>query len=247
LAEPAVGPRFFALVPCAGSGQRAGAAGPKQYQAVAGQALVLHTLAALRQVPQLAAIGVVVAPDDGFDFPVDARLFVANCGGSTRTISVLNGLTALTDRGADANDWVLVHDAARCLVLANSVTQLIAQCEHDAVGGLLACPLPDTLKVGQDGRVTQTLARSDKWLAQTPQMFRIGPLQSALAAALARGLALTDEASAMEAAGLAPKLVACSAMNFKVTYPDDFALAQAVLLGRQVLTATPPTPFTPTP
>ena len=135
--------------------------------------------------------------------------------------------------GADANDWVLVHDAARCLIEAEDVKRLIRTCEHDAVGGLLALPLPDTLKAEAHGRVAATVDRSDKWLAQTPQMFRLGALHAALSLTADRGFAgVTDEASAMEMAGHAPQLVRGSAQNFKVTYPEDFALAEAVLRSR---------------
>jgi 2-C-methyl-D-erythritol 4-phosphate cytidylyltransferase len=145
---------------------------------------------------------------------------------------VRRGLDALIRSGAQAADWVLVHDAARCLVTPAQINQLIDACQHDAVGGLLAHPLPDTLKQAADGRVAATLDRSDKWLAQTPQMFRIGLLTQALDAAESAGSAVTDESSAIEALGLAPRLVAGSAQNFKVTYPDDFALAEAILLNR---------------
>jgi 2-C-methyl-D-erythritol 4-phosphate cytidylyltransferase len=126
-----------------------------------------------------------------------------------------------------------VHDAARCLIEPEQVRGLIERCRGDAVGGLLALPLPDTLKSERDGRVEQTLERAGKWLAQTPQMFRLGALEQALNLAQAQGLAVTDEASAMEAQGLAPLLVSGSAQNFKVTYPQDFRLAQAVLSSRQ--------------
>lgn len=132
-------------------------------------------------------------------------------------------------QGAVAHDWVLVHDAARCLVTPAQINALIDACQGDAVGGLLALKLPDTLKREQGGRVAATVDRSDKWLAQTPQMFRLGDLQTALHAA---GEAVTDEASAMEFMGQAPLLVEGSAQNFKVTYPQDFALAQAVLAAR---------------
>jgi 2-C-methyl-D-erythritol 4-phosphate cytidylyltransferase len=132
--------------------------------------------------------------------------------------------------GADQNDWVLVHDAARCLVTPEQVRALINECRNDAVGGLLAQKLPDTLKTERDGRVASTVDRSDKWLAQTPQMFRIGALIDALQQA---GDAVTDESSAMEAAGLSPRLVNGSAQNFKVTYPEDFALAEAIFERRR--------------
>jgi 2-C-methyl-D-erythritol 4-phosphate cytidylyltransferase len=128
---------------------------------------------------------------------------------------------------------VLVHDAARCLITAALVDALIDACADDAVGGLLALPLPDTLKRAVDGRVAATVPREDKWLAQTPQMFRLGALQQALVAQVPTGFAgVTDEASALEMAGLQPLLVVGSAHNFKVTYAQDFALAQAVLHSR---------------
>ncbi|PQA78253.1 2-C-methyl-D-erythritol 4-phosphate cytidylyltransferase [Rhodoferax sp. TS-BS-61-7] len=225
--------RFFALIPCAGNGSRSGAAGPKQYQSIAGQPMVLHTLAAFAAVPRLGGILVVVSAGDTFfdapDRPLNAIFSIAACGGSTRAASVLNGISALMAQGAVAHDWVLVHDAARCLVTPAQINALIDACQGDAVGGLLALKLPDTLKREQGGRVAATVDRSDKWLAQTPQMFRLGDLQTALHAA---GEAVTDEASAMEFMGQAPLLVEGSAQNFKVTYPQDFALAQAVLAAR---------------
>lgn len=225
--------RFFALIPCAGNGSRSGAAGPKQYQAIAGQPMVLHTLAAFAAVPRLSRTLVVVsAGDTFFDTPGcggGATVFVSDCGGSTRAISVFNGISALREQGAMAHDWVLVHDAARCLITPEQINALIDACQGDAVGGLLALKLPDTLKQAREGRVAATVDRSDKWLAQTPQMFRLADLQAALHTA---GDAVTDEASAMEFMGQAPLLVEGSAQNFKVTYPQDFALAQAVLAAR---------------
>ncbi|MDZ7918734.1 2-C-methyl-D-erythritol 4-phosphate cytidylyltransferase [Rhodoferax sp.] len=223
-------PRLWALVPCAGNGSRARADGPKQYTPVAGQPMVLHTLAALRGVHRLAGTLVVVSAGDTFFESHDATVLVAACGGSTRAKTVFNGLNALRAQGSQADDWVLVHDAARCLVTAAQIDALIDACVDDPVGGLLALKLPDTLKQEQDGRVAQTVDRSDKWLAQTPQMFRIGALQQALEAA---GDAVTDESSAMEFLGLQPRLVEGSAQNFKVTYPQDFALAEAVLAARK--------------
>ena len=222
--------RFFALIPCAGQGSRAGTPGAKQYQAIAGRAMVLHTLAAFSDVERLSGTLVVVAPGDPFfDQALNKRFEVAACGGASRAASVRSGLQALVSSGAEEHDWVLVHDAARCLITAAQINQLIDACEHDEVGGLLAHKLPDTLKVEAGGRVAATIDRNDKWLAQTPQMFRVGALSRALDLA---GPAVTDESSAMEALGLAPKLVAGSAQNFKVTYPEDFALAEAILLTR---------------
>lgn len=227
---PNPAPRCHALLPCAGSGSRAGTAAPKQYQPVAGLPMVLHTLAAFQAVDRIERCLVVVAPGDRFLSIDDPHIQLARVGGSTRAASVFHGLQALLDSGADDSDWVLVHDAARCLITPAQIDQLLDACLEDEVGGLLAWPLPDTLKVAQAGRVAATLPRADKWLAQTPQMFRIGSLIEALELA---GDAVTDESSAIEAMGLSPKLVLGSAQNFKVTYPEDFALAHALLQSRQ--------------
>lgn len=232
LVTPLVGANCYALVPCAGVGARAGTAGPKQYARLAGQTVVAHTLAALRRVSRLTATLVVLAPGDTeFEAAAPrfrgARAWVERCGGATRAASVSAGLAALRSRGAGAQDWVLVHDAARCLVRAATIERLIADCASDAVGGLLAWPLADTLKQADaHGRVAATLDRGDKWLAQTPQMFRLGLLQDALAQA---GTAVTDEASAIEALGHAPRLVRGEADNFKLTWPADFAIAERLL------------------
>ncbi len=225
--------RCFALLPCAGVGARAGGDLPKQYQPVLGQPMVMHTLAAFQAVPRVTHVWVVVAPTDGFWPVAHPAVSLARCGGNSRAGSVFNGLQAMRDAGARATDWVLVHDAARCLITPAQITALMDACEPDPVGGLLALKLPDTLKAEAAGRVVATVDRGDKWLAQTPQMFRLGPLQAALQAQAANGFAgVTDEASAMELAGHAPLLVPGSAQNFKVTYPEDFALAEAILRSR---------------
>lgn len=227
-------PRLFALVPCAGVGARAGTAAPKQYTPLAGQAVVAHTLQALQAVPRLAATLVVLSPqDDQFERHAPAffgpQAWVARCGGDSRALSVLNGLGALRERGVGDDDWVLVHDAARCLLRPAWVDRLIDACVDDPVGGLLALPLADTLKQASHGRVAATLDRQAKWLAQTPQMFRLGLLHHALAAGTA---GVTDESSAIEALGRAPRLVPGEAENFKLTWPADFALAQRLLETR---------------
>jgi len=200
--------------------------------------MVRHTVGAFRALPDtFAAVWVVVSPsDDDFlevfpDFNQGNEVLLVG-GGATRAATVLNGLKAMVEQpgGAALGDWVLVHDAARCLVTPEQIKALIRECRNDVVGGLLAQKLPDTLKTERDGRVASTLDRSDKWLAQTPQMFRIGALIDALRQA---GDAVTDESSAMEAVGLSPRLVSGSAQNFKVTYPEDFALAEAILERRR--------------
>ncbi len=223
--------RLHALVPCAGSGVRAGAAGAKQYVEIAGRSMVAHTLAALFAVSRLARVLVVLAPDDGrfaalSDVPRDRRLCIARCGGETRARTVAAGLDELARLGAAADDWVLVHDAARCLVRTEWVDGLIDACIDDPVGGLLAAPVSDTIKREAAGRVEATVPRWGLWQAQTPQMFRLGTLSDALSRA---GSSATDESSAIEAMGLAPRLVACSAENFKVTHAADFSTAAAIL------------------
>ncbi|MBC7735059.1 MAG: 2-C-methyl-D-erythritol 4-phosphate cytidylyltransferase [Bacteriovorax sp.] len=234
-AAPGRAPRLYALVPCAGVGERSGADGPKQYAALLGQSLVAHTLAALAQVKRLSATLVVLGVQDA-QFERHASAFTgwsARVGGATRAQTVANGLDELVQRGAAPQDWVLVHDAARCLVRPEWVDALIDACLPDPVGGLLALPVADTLKVEGDGerfgRVQATIARHAKWQAQTPQMFRLQPLRDALGAA---GANVTDEASAIEAQGLAPRLVQGSLENFKVTYPTDFNLAERLLRTR---------------
>ena len=232
--SPSASPRFFALVPCAGVGARSGADRPKQYVPLNGRPLVAHTLDALARVRRLTATLVVLSPgDDTFqalmpDFEGPAG-WLAWCGGDTRAQSVAAGLEALVSQGALEDDWVLVHDAARCLLQAAWVDRLIDSCHADAVGGLLALPLADTLKAEHDGRVAGTVPRNGKWAAQTPQMFRIGLLKRALGTLTAL---ITDESSAVEALGLQPLLVPGSVENFKVTYPEDFLLASRLLASR---------------
>jgi 2-C-methyl-D-erythritol 4-phosphate cytidylyltransferase len=229
-----VASRFYVVIPCAGSGSRAGTVQPKQYQQIAGMPMVLHTLKAFENVPRIARGLLVLAPDDVHMREVLLKhpqpLFdLAYVGGASRADSVLAGLRTLRTQGAQDTDWVLVHDAARCLVTSEQINALIDACQADPVGGLLAHPLADTLKQEASGRVSQTVDRADKWLAQTPQMFHLADLVQALESA---GSSVTDEASAIEASGRSPKLVPASSHNFKVTYSEDFALAEAILKTR---------------
>ena len=251
--------RFFALVPCAGSGSRSGAAGPKQYETLAGRALVLWTLEALARVAELDGTLVVLSPGDTQfaalsaegDAEAAAACWRANVGGATRAETVFAGLHDLLARGALEDDWVLVHDAARCLVRPESIRRLIADCRDDAVGGLLAMPVADTLKratahagahaprADAHARVDVTVPRERVWAAQTPQMFRIGALRDALRAGFAQvDLAITDEASAIEATGRSPRLVRGDFENIKVTWPEDFALAERLLRTRSTKAST---------
>jgi len=226
-----MGPRYFALVPAAGSGRRAGLDAPKQHHRLAGRRVLDHTLAALAAVPAIAGIAVVLAPDDQRAVGDGQRVRVWRVGGASRAESVANGLAALAEAGVRDHDWVLVHDAARCLVRAVDVERLIAACGDDPVGGLLAVPLADTLKQADgEGRVLATLPREGKWLAQTPQMFRLGLLRQALQARRAQGFAgITDEASAVEALGWRPLLARGHTHNIKITYPEDVTMAESLL------------------
>jgi 2-C-methyl-D-erythritol 4-phosphate cytidylyltransferase/2-C-methyl-D-erythritol 2,4-cyclodiphosphate synthase len=225
-------PRCFALVPCAGIGERAGLPGPKQYVRAGSRTVAAHALVALSQVSRIVRTMVVLAPGDRqFAATVgDFDGWVERCGGATRAASVRAGLDALQRQGAAADDWVLVHDAARCLVTPAAIDRLIDACLNDAVGGLLALPIGDTLKEADGAaRVHATVDRRRKWAAQTPQMFRLGLLLRALEAA---GDDVTDESSAIEALGHAPLLVPGDADNFKLTWPEDFARAERVLAAR---------------
>jgi len=221
-----------ALVPAAGGGARMGAECPKQYLTLAGQPLIRHALATLCAVPAIERVYVVLAPDDhqwpGGDDRA-GKLRVLRCGGATRAESVGNGLAAMAHE-VDTEDWVLVHDAARACLTVAHVETLIREVGDDPVGGILAVPVADTLKRAQaDGRIAATVPREGLWQAQTPQMFRLGML----ARALRMAPAVTDEASAIEALGLQPKLVAADATNLKVTYPLDLRLAEWILANRK--------------
>jgi 2-C-methyl-D-erythritol 4-phosphate cytidylyltransferase len=225
---------YFALVPAAGGGTRMGSTCPKQYLTVAGRPLLRHTLEALASVPAVEQVFVVLAPDDAHWDVCDwddlaGRLTVLRCGGATRAESVTNGLRVLEERLAPA-DWVLVHDAARCCLTREHVEKLIVEVGDDPVGGLLAVPVADTLKRTQDGvHIAATVPREGLWQAQTPQMFRYGMLREALEYAPA----VTDEASAIEALNLHPRLVAADATNLKVTFPLDLHLAEWILANRE--------------
>jgi 2-C-methyl-D-erythritol 4-phosphate cytidylyltransferase len=222
---------MFALIPAAGSGSRASSPEPKQYAMLAGRPMLWHAVRAVC-VPPVQAVFAVLAPDDktfeSHDWSAfEGRLHPLYCGGESRRDSVHNGLVATMDE-VDASDWVLVHDAARPCLSSADLTKLIAACEADEVGGILALPVADTVKRGID-TIEKTEDRSDLWLAQTPQMFRAGTLLHALRRA--RG-PVTDEASAVEQLGLKPRLVRGSRDNLKVTWPEDLPLAEAIL-GRR--------------
>lgn len=226
--------RYFAIVPAAGSGSRFGAGVPKQYLPLLGKPVLQHTLLALLAVPEIIKIWVVLAPQDEhwdtFDWSAMAgRVETLRCGGATRAESVMAGLHAIGNV-AQEDDWVLVHDAARPCLDPELVRQLLTTLADDPVGGLLAVPVADTLKRADAAqRVQATVPRHDLWQAQTPQMFRRHLLQQALQ----NSPDVTDEAGAIEALGLSPRLVPGAAGNLKITYAGDLALAGWLLQERR--------------
>ena len=225
--------RHFAIVPAAGSGARFGSEVPKQYLELAGKPMIFHSIAALCRCDRIDAVWVVLSPGDewwaSFDWSaLGCKLRVLYCGGSTRAETVGNGLSAIAG-DIDEGDWVLVHDAARPCLSQDMLSALCEQLATDPVGGLLAVPVADTLKrADADQRVAATQSRDAMWQAQTPQMFRYGLLRQVLDV----NSAVTDEAGAVEAAGLQPRLVRADSTNLKVTFPADLRLAELILQGR---------------
>lgn len=219
-------------VPAAGSGARMGSDIPKQYLTLAGRPLAEHTLAALLAVPGLRGLTVALAPGDPHWRGLDPALCGRVCcveGGADRAASVLNALQAFDPSPAET-DWVLVHDMARACVRTADIRRLIDALATDEVGGLLAVPVVDTLKrADAQGRVVDTVQRESLWRAQTPQMFRFGVLCRALREARDAGIAVTDEAMAIERLGHRPRLVACGEHNIKITTPGDIARAEFYL------------------
>ena len=231
--------QFFALIPAAGSGSRMGHQLPKQYLPLVEKPMIYHALRTLVNCSKITRVFVILAPDDNvwvrYDWTeLKDKLVVEYCGGDARAESVLNGLIAMQSSGIVAeDDWVLVHDAARPCLSAPQLDQLINELSYDGVGGLLAIPVADTLKrADSDHRVTSTEPRERLWQAQTPQMFRFNLLNDALSKV--DSCQITDDASAIEALGLKPRLVLSDAYNFKVTYPQDLALAELILQKREI-------------
>ena len=226
----------FALVPAAGSGARMGGERPKQYLPLAGRPLIYHALQTLCAVPRIARVFVVLAPDDAawqrHDWSaLGSKLAPLFCGGATRAESVRNGLRA-TAAQVQAQDWMLVHDAARPCLATWHVDALIDGVGNVDDGGILATPVADTLKRADErGCIAATVPRAELWQAQTPQMFRHAYLRRALETH-ANVEGVTDEASAMEGLGFRPKLVASDPTNLKVTYPLDLHLAGWILQHR---------------
>jgi len=219
------------IIPAAGSGSRMASASPKQYLRLAGKPLLHHSLALFCQHPDIYQVHLALSPQDHIwqnlspaDSFQHAKLNLYRTGGASRAETVYNTLQAIQ---ADAQDWVLVHDAARPGLNRILLDRLLTSLIHDPVGGILAMPISDTVKrADQQQHIVQTESREGLWAAQTPQMFRYASLLKALQTV---DCIATDEAQAIEALGLQAKLVEGAPRNLKVTYPHDLILLQAIL------------------
>jgi 2-C-methyl-D-erythritol 4-phosphate cytidylyltransferase len=223
---------FWAVIPAAGIGRRMGTEIPKQYLSVNGRRIIDWSIDAMLSHPLIDGLSVALAVDDPWwseseyaEHPDVVRVD----GGRERSDSVLSALLEL-GRRVSPDDWVLVHDAARPCLRRDDITRLIEVAREHPVGGLLGMPVRDTMKRSDArGEIRETVSREHLWHAFTPQMFRLRPLTEALQAARSTARDITDEASAMEAEGLAPRLVEGRGDNLKITRPDDLALAEFYL------------------
>ena len=233
-------PRYWALIPAAGVGRRMGERLPKQYLQLCGKPVIQHSIERLAGNPQIAGCVVVLSAEDQYWQEIASEnqlnLYTA-VGGKERCHSVLAGLDTLSEVAA-AEDWVLVHDAARPCLRPDDIDALINAVGEHPVGGVLGVPVRDTMKRANAlGEVVETVDRSQLWHALTPQMFRLAPLKEAISAALASGVTVTDEAQAMELSGAAPLLVAGHPDNIKITEPADRVLA-SLLMNAQLEACT---------
>ena len=225
-------PRYWLIVPAAGSGQRMKADCPKQYLRLDHQYILDITLSRLLDNADFSGCVVAIRADDPWwpETAASSDARIESCaGGAERADSVLSALEALASR-ADDDDWVLVHDAVRPCVQLQDIETLLRTIENHPVGGLLGIPVSSTLKLAnENGDVVATMPRDDMWQASTPQAFRYGRLREVLEQAVAQGDFVTDEAAAMEKAGYTPRLVRGGADNIKITYPDDLRMAGVIL------------------
>jgi 2-C-methyl-D-erythritol 4-phosphate cytidylyltransferase len=224
--------RFHVIIPAAGTGSRMANVLPKQYMPLAGKPIISHTIEVFFNNPRIASIHVALSADDAFWLSLEldpaSKLKLHYTGGESRSETVLNTLQAIE---VEDEDWMLVHDAARPGLTNTLLDYFLNALEHDAVGGLLALPVADTLKQSDStNRTEKTIPRDGLWQAQTPQMFKYGVLKDALQANIgaASRPAFTDEAEAIEALGLAPKLVQGELRNLKITYPQDLEMLEAL-------------------
>ncbi|NKB32022.1 MAG: 2-C-methyl-D-erythritol 4-phosphate cytidylyltransferase [Pseudomonadales bacterium] len=223
--------KIWAILPAAGIGRRMGSSTPKQYHSLCGTPVLLHSINRLLGNPDIEHLVVVLHPQDEYWVNLDysnARVSTVE-GGEERFNSVLNGLNSLADR-ASPDDWILVHDAVRPCVQNEDIARLIESLQGDDVGGLLGAPIDSTVKrVNDESAVLSTVDRGDLWFALTPQMFRFDLLHKALCHAIAENLAVTDEASAVEALGLQPKVIPGHKSNIKITHESDLQYAEYFL------------------
>ena len=220
----------IAVVPAAGVGSRMKADRPKQYLQIHGKTILEHTVEKLLSHPQVSKIVVAVSDDDPYypELPLNLNPQVIRVsGGTERADSVLSALDYIAQQ--QLSDWVMVHDAARPCIQLSDIDKLISGAMTHDVGAILAAPVRDTMKRGAQGQIEHTVDRVDLWHALTPQMFRSKPLRKVLSEALQQGVSITDEASAFEWKGLSPALIAGRSDNFKITQPEDLALAEFYL------------------
>lgn len=229
--------QIHVIIPAAGTGTRMANVLPKQYMPLAGKPIISHTIEVFFNNPRISSIHLALSTDDAFwrSLYLDpaSKLKLHYTGGNSRSETVLNTLQVLCEnKHVDDDDWVLVHDAARPGLTNNALNHLLTTLEHDEVGGLLALPVADTLKLADtQHRIEKTIPRDALWQAQTPQMFRAATLQKALQRFAG---APTDEAQAIEALGLSPKLVTGELRNMKVTFPQDLALLELLFSAQTI-------------
>ena len=225
--------KYWAIIPAAGSGTRLPADRPKQYLTIGGKTIIEHTLQKFCDCPNISAITVAIAEQDTYWSKLaikNHQKITTTIGGSERCESVLNALKTIA---AQAQDWILVHDAARPCLHTTDLDKLIKTLSDHPVGGLLALPVRDTLKrADADGLVTATVNRDNLWQAFTPQMFRFKMLKDSLQTVWQKGIIVTDEAQAIEYCGYRPKLIEGSPDNIKITCRHDLAIATNYLMQR---------------
>lgn len=225
--------KAWAVIPAAGYGKRMDGDLPKQYRLVAGQPVLLHTLRSLQKDPDIIGFMVGLAPEDPCwsALPGEIDKTVLTCaGGASRTHTVLRCLEALHQAGEADDCWVVVHDAVRPCLDPKDLRRVLSVGMASEHGAIMALPINEVIKHAGPGGgdITASEPPGERWLAQTPQVFRLGLLRDALRQALASGPVL-DPAEAMEKAGYHPRLVVGSPGNLKITYEGDLAVAQRLL------------------
>lgn len=231
-----MGENYWVVIPAAGVGKRMQLNHPKQYLSLHGKTVLEHAVSCFDDQSLFKGIVIPLSADDSYwpSLTIHCGVPIHPAqGGSERCFSVLNGLRYLKDK-AQKNDWVLVHDAARPCLRQEDIAKLVTKLKNHAVGGLLGLPVADTLKLcGANQRVKRTVSRSGLWRALTPQMFRYQILLDALEFAIRNPARITDEASAIEAAGHEPVMVEGFWDNIKITHPQDIRQAEMILNGRK--------------